>query len=354
MIKMPSVNVTFTEAAKNFVARNDRGIVGLIFKDGDADTVIEASRPEDIPTTTPTYIKAQMELAMIGYMTAPQKVIAYVVSSASEDLSAAFSHFEMTKISFLAAPGAATQADKEDVVQFVKSIWSSGKGAIIAVLPNMAADSEVVVNWATDAAIAGDTVYSAADYCSRIAGMLATVPTRASVTYAPLPDLTACTKLTEAEQDAALTAGKLIAFWDGEKVKIARGMNSLQTTNYAKGSQFKKIRIVSAMGRVRVDIRRLGEDYYIGKYENSYDNKCVLVTAISDYMEVLKSEGVLSRYEVGIDIEANRKWLAENGIDPSQYTDDEIKAVETGERVFLTGKVKFLDAIEDIDFPITV
>jgi hypothetical protein len=351
---MPNVNIIFTEAAKTFVFRSEYGTVGLIFKDGETDRIIEADDPGDIPADVDEGIRAQMELALIGYKYAPRKVIAYIAAADSLDFSAAFEYFETARISFLAAPGAASQQEHAAVTNFVKGVWQSGAGCIIAVLPGAsAADSEVIVNWATET-VAGSTAYTAAQYCARIAGMLATTPTQASLTYAPLPELTGCTKLSKDAMDAAINGGNLIAFWDGEKVKIARAVNTLQTLTETKGRQFKKIRIVSAMGRVRADIKRLAEDGYLGKYENSYDNKCVLIAAISDYLEVLKSDGILSSYEVGIDIAANKGYLAENGIDPSKLTDAEIKTADTGERVFLTGKIKFLDAIEDIDFPITV
>jgi hypothetical protein len=357
---LPNVNIAFIEAAKTFAVRSERGIVGLILKGGEADRIIEVSISADIPEGIDPDVKEQIELALIGYRTAPRKVLAYIAAEDSENLSAAFEYFETTKISYLAAPGATTTAEKKSVVDFVKGIWQSGEGCIIAVVPGSDADSEVVVNLATDALIAGETVYTAAQYCSRIAGMAATTPTRASLTYAPLPDLTGCTKLPKADMDTAIDAGKLIAFWDGEKVKIARGMNSLKTLSETKGKQFKKIRIVDAMGRVRTDIKRYAEDHYLGKYENSYDNKCVLISAISDYLEILKKEGVLSTYEVTIDLDANRAYLAENGVDTgsgktlSDFTDDEIKTADTGSHVFLTGKIKFLDTIEDIIFPITV
>jgi hypothetical protein len=351
---MPSVNIVFIEAAKTFGIRSERGIVGLILKDGETDRIIEVSTVDDIPEGLDPNIREQIELTLIGYRTAPRKVLAYIAAADSEDLSAAFEYFESSKASYLAAPGATSTNEKTAVIEFTKRIWQSGKGCIITVLPDNNADSEVIVNLATPGFIAGEAVYTAAQYCARIAGMAATTPTRASLTYAPLPELTGCTKLSKADMDTAIDAGKLIVFWDTEKVKIARGVNSLQTLSDIKGDQFQKIRIIDAMGRVRTDIKRYAEDYYIGKYENSYNNKCVLISAISDYLEVLKGEGVLSSYEVGIDIAANRAYLTEKGHPPTDLTDDEIKAADTGSHVFLTGKIKFLDAIEDIVFPITV
>jgi hypothetical protein len=57
-----------------------------------------------------------------------------------------------------------------------------------------------------------------------------------SCTYAPLPEVSDVTSLTKEEMDTAIDAGEFILFNDGEKVKVGRGLNSLQTTTQDKGS----------------------------------------------------------------------------------------------------------------------
>ena len=154
--------------------------------------------------------------------------------------------------------------------------------------------------------------------------------------------------------DTAVDAGKLIVWFDGEKVKTARGVNSLTTTTQDKGDSFKKIKIVEAMDMIATDIRTTAEDDYLGKYANTYDNKCLLISAIGNYFDQLKLDGVISAYTIGIDIEANRSYLKGKGIDVESMSDDEIKVADTGSFVFLKAAVKIFDAIEDIVLPITL
>lgn len=144
-------------------------------------------------------------------------------------------------------------------------------------LPNKAADSEAVVNFATGDILVGTTEFTTAEYCSRIAGLIAGTPMTISCTYAPLPEVSDVGRLTRAAMDAAVDAGKFILFHDGEKVKVARGVNSLQTTTQDKGDAWKKIKMVEVMDMIQTDIRTTAQDAYIGKYANSYDNKCLLV-----------------------------------------------------------------------------
>ena len=104
------------------------------------------------------------------------------------------------------------------------------------------------------------------------------------------------------------------------------------------------------------DIRRTAQDSYIGKYANSYDNKCLLITAIQEYFEQLESDGILKRGEssVSIDLTAQENYLKSRGTDTSEMSEQEIKEADTGSNVFLTASIKILDAIEDINLDIVI
>jgi hypothetical protein len=154
--------------------------------------------------------------------------------------------------------------------------------------------------------------------------------------------------------DKAVDAGELIVWWDGEKCKTGRGVNSLVTLTQEKNTQFQKIKIVDAMDMIADDIRMTAEDNYIGKYANSYDNKCLLISAIGNYFDQLVSDSVIDSYTLSIDVEANRSYLKGRGEDVDSMSDDEIKTANTGSYVYLTCTLSMLDAIEDIVLPISI
>ncbi len=170
-----------------------------------------------------------------------------------------------------------------------------------------------------------------------------------SCTYAPTTEITNLTRLTHAQEDAAVDAGQLVLVHDGTKAKVSRGVNSLQTTT-GKGDCYKKIKLVELMDMIRYDIRTTGQDSYIGKYANTYDNKCLLLTAIRLYFQTLEREGLLKSgaSTVGIDMEAQRTYIASLGVDPTELDDATIKQYNTGSQVFLTASIVPIDAIEDI------
>ena len=200
--------------------------------------------------------------------------------------------------------------------------------------------------------------------CARIAGLLAGTGLTVSGTYAPLQDFVDVSRLTKAEQDEAVGAGKLIALWDGEKVKLNRAVTSLTTTSADKGDSFKKIKLVETMDMMEDDIRKTIEDSYIGKFSNSYDNKCLLITAINAYFMGLVNDGLLDIGQCQIDIEGQKQWLKAQGKkviledgsekDIDDCSDMEIKRANTGSHVFLKAVVSLVDAIEDVSLKITV
>ncbi len=384
----PSVDVSFIEKGISAITRSERGIVMLWVKDtlpelaANPVTVVTES---DIPDSLSDMAKEQVKLAMIGYTNAPKKILVYcmgIVEDTEAEAEAvdagykkAMTDAETIRFDYLAIPTVETDGKGEDIASWVKSMRENKKKKIKAVLPNTAADNEGIINFTTEKSIKTDTVtgkdgaktmvdtvYTAEKYCARIAGLIAGTPMTIACTYAPLPELSDCTRLTD--NDTPVDRGEFIVFYDGEKVKVVRGVNSFVTTVDGKGDSFKKIKIVEAMDMINDDIVRTAQDSYLGKYANTYSNKCLLITAISSYFAQLKRDDIISGYSVGLDAEAIRIYLKGKGIqatledgttkDVDECSDKEIVTADTGASVFLTGSVKILDAIEDIKMPIYI
>ena len=350
---MPSVVISFTEKAIASIKRGNRGVVGIVIKDIVTTTnPIVLTSAVDVPTTLTAANQEQIKLAFNGYTNAPSKVIVYVLGE-SDELKDALDYFETCKIDWLAVPGAETDGKSTDIASWVKAKRADGK-MVKAVLPNTASDCEGIVNFATENVYVNDKEYTTEEYCTRIAGLLAGTSLSISATYATLPEITDCSRMTKEERDKAVDDGKFIVWHDGEKVKTGRAVNSLTTTTSEKGESFTKIKIVEAMDVIYSDIRQTAEDSYIGKYANTYDNKCLLISAIGNYFQSLIDANVLSGYEIGIDIEANKAYLKTKGVDVDALSDEEIKKADTGSNVYLTAKINILDAIEDITLPIAI
>ncbi len=382
----PSVDISFIEKGISVITRGERGIVMLWVKDTLPELVnnpITVVTESDIPESLSDTTIEQVKLAMIGYINAPKKVLVYCMGI-TEDAETeavetgykkAMTVTETIHFDYLAIPTVETDDKGEDIASWVKTMREIKKKKIKAVLPNVAADNEGIINFTTEKSVKTetvtgkdgakttiDTIYTAEQYCARIAGLIAGTPMTIACTYAPLPELSDCTRLTD--NDTPIDKGEFIIFYDGEKVKVVRGVNSFVTTVDGKGDSFKKIKIVEAMDMINDDIVKTAQDSYLGKYVNTYSNKCLLLTAISSYFMQLKRDDIVSSYSISLDAKAIRLYLKEKGIkavldngevkEVDDCSDQEIITADTGASVFMTGNVKILDAIEDIKLPIYI
>lgn len=93
---------------------------------------------------------------------------------------------------------------------------------------------------------------------------------------------------------------------------------------------------------------------YIGNYPNSYDNKCLLITAIKGYLKQLEDKGWIEKGKsvMEINVEKQKAYLESVGVDTTDMDEQAIKEANTGSKVFLKGSVSILDAIEDVDIVI--
>lgn len=63
-----------------------------------------------------------------------------------------------------------------------------------------------------------------------------------SATFVLLNEVVDFDRKTKAEMDEAISDRGLILYYDGEKIKLTRAVNSLVTTTQDKGKSFKKIK----------------------------------------------------------------------------------------------------------------
>lgn len=355
---LPSLNIVFASAASESVKRSQRGVVGLIVKDAPASVnPAIIYKTKDIPDTFGEDTKEQILLALKGNVNAPSKIVVFAVGKEAENYEEAQKYFELKKVNWLACPTAETDKQTESITAWVKE-QREGRNKVKVVLSNKEADCEGIINYATESVTAGEKTYTAEKFCARIAGLLAGTPSTQSATFSVLKEVTDCTKMEKSEIDTAIEAGKFLLFYDGEKVKVARGVNSLKTTTEEKADPWKKIKVVETMDMIHDDLVILAEDYYIGKYTNTYNNKCLLLTAIRSYFDELARSGLLDSYEVDFDVEAIRDYLVEHkGIkreDAESMSDAEIRKQYTDEKVFMKAWLKIADVMEDLTLNVEV
>lgn len=189
-------------------------------------------------------------------------------------------------------------------------------------------------------------------YIARLLGVFAGLPFTRSATFYELHDLEYVEEVEDIE--ASINAGKLVLMNDEGVVRIARAVNSLTTTGEGVSDEMKKITIVEAMILIKKDVRAVFKNDYVGKYKNKYDNQVLFISAINSYYDRLADEDILDGNGENIamiDIEKQRAaWIEIGKSEAEEWDNLKVKLNTFRSNIFLTGKNKILDAIEDLDY----
>lgn len=350
---LPLINIEFKGKAVSAIKRSAMGIVSLILRDDIGTfTSKEYRSVDDIVSTEWTadnvdYIKK----TLLG---TPSKVIVERVATTDVDYTAALSRLGNKKWNYLAIPEIET-AEVQDIVSWIKSKRENDKKTFKAVLPNVKADHEGIINFTTDGIVVGGKTYSAAEYTARIAGVLAGLPFTLSSTYYVLPEVESINESETPNED--IDNGELILINDGEKIKIGRGVNSLTTTTVVKTEDFKKIKVLEVMDMILDDIRDTFNNSYVGKVPNTYDNQVLFFTSVNSYFKSLSGDEILDpnfENRANVNVDAQRSAWEGIGTDTTDWDEQKVKEMSFKSNVFAAGTVKIVDAMEDLDFQISI
>lgn len=351
---LPELTFSLKKAADNVAIRVSAGIVAMILRDAKGNGLHTINRESDIPAELGVDNIAAIKRAMVGYITKPDVVYVSVIA-ADADIATGFRALSVYSYDYLVGPADISAEDAQTLADLVKAQRVKryvGK----AVLPNVAADDEGVINFVSTGIKAGSTTFTTAQFAGRIAGVLAGTPAECSATYAALEELTGVDAVEN--PDAAVDAGKLFLIDDGRQVKLSRAVTSKTTLGEDDPDMLKKIKLVAALDLIRYYAITTVEDEYLGKCANTYDNKCILLVAFSDFLASLEAQNVIQEGSSGaeLDAEAIRTYLlgqAEAAGDSAEIirvkalADEALRKEDTGSHVFLHLYGHVLDAMED-------
>lgn len=249
--------------------------------------------------------------------------------------------------------------DAGDVVRhFALSDWikdqrNNKKKTFKAVVYNVPADHEGIINFTTSQVTIDAATYTGIQYTARIAGVLAGLPLDNSATYYTLDEVDNFQESLDPDGD--INVGKLILVKDNG-VRIAREVNSKVTFTTAKGEDWRSIKNIEGMDMITEDIRDTFKLTYTGKVPNTYANKMIFVSFINSYFLGLAGTVLDDEYDnlADIDTVAQRAWLIASGVDVTNLSDMQVRKYNTGTKVFLAANIQLLSAMEDLAFVIEI
>ena len=359
---LPDIVIEFSKKAVVAIKNGSLGIVGIMLKDAKNNGVMVLRSNDEIPTGDSAFSPANTAHIARAFVGAPSKVIIYTMPQDAEDYTEAKKYFNSTRVHYLVGAPDISKAEATDLATWVNGLRKNSKRRPVLVVPSTTGDSRGVINFSvvnySDASKieVGEERYTEAEYCSRIAGLLAGLDLKVSATYKPLNEVTGIPIVASDEEvDTAVDEGKLTLYNAGDRIVIARGVNSLTTVTEVETEDLQKIKISAIQDLIETDIYTTINESYIGNYSNSYDNKCLLITAIKGYLRGLEAteggKGYLKADSstMELNVAKQKLYLESIGIDTSEMDEQAIKEANTGSHVFLKGTISILDAIEDVD-----
>lgn len=352
-IGLPSITVAFKKKASTALKRGNNGVVALLLRDSTNAGITYVNGTYDIPSTLSEDNKKYINLALLGNVYQPQKIIVCVIGI-EDQIQTGFELLELEQFNYLAVPSVKTE-EKTAIKSFIEKMREEIKYKVKCVL-NSNADYEAIINSTTDNVVTEHfETLTKDEFCASVAGVITGTPLNQSITFVSPKEVVNIPAQTNEQAKAKVKAGELILVKEMGKIRFARGINSLTTTNTQKTEEFRKIKLLDIMDLIHNDIRETCIENYIGKVANNYDNKCKLIVGIDAYLgKLAKDELIESAYEVGIDIDAQADYLKSKNIDVTNMSEQEIKQANTGDKVFLKIVITLIDAMEEISIDVEI
>ncbi len=388
-IGLPNIQVIFQGLANTAVVRSSRGVACLIVKDntgfevlaeGKAKSRKEKSTEEEqvkaLSVTEEEKIiqeyKGFTEVTKEDYTDKNYKIIEdvfltdisklFVIKIANEKTFDDIKPFINKEINWIAYIGETKEEQKKlaDFVKLENKTRAKRLKAICYNLEQASADDMHIVNFTNENITKTDgTTVVGYEYLGRLLGVLAGCRMDTSVTYTVLSDLKSVQEIGDTEAiNTAIGNGQLVLINDDDGVRIARGVNSLQTNDKNHTEDMKYITIVEAMDLMYEDIINTFKKVYLGRFKNSYDNQVLLISAINSYFRDLAREEILDpnyNNTTFVDIEKQREiWISNGKLEAQNWSDIEVKNNTFRTNVYLQANVKFLNAMEDLLFVVNM
>lgn len=389
---LPKVQIDFKTKSTTAIARSARGIVVMILKNEETDTMksYKIADITDIPETGIT--DKNVDLIKKCLLGTPLRILVYTIpldtiEEATFNQNTVLKEITNIKWNYICAP-TATNQEQEDLASWIKTQRNNKKKTFKAVLAHQEADDKGIINFCTeniqvanpnytetdseeiayvddaytDVSVIADgqskseepefITYTAIEYTARIAGILAGLSLDRSATYYQLTEVESVE--TYEDIDSLIDKGQLLLIDEGEGdgVKIARACNSLTTFTTDVGQDFRFIKIIECVDMITDDIRDTFKSDYVGKVINDYNHKMLFISAILVYFSGLKGNVLdnspTAQNTVNIDEEQQKKYAITKGENVAEMTVQQIREYNTGTNVYLTGRITPVNAMEDL------
>ncbi len=366
-VTMPSIDVIFKQLAGSLIERSERSIAILIVKD-DTDKSFYYRMYKDATAVDDDSEKftAQNLQAIKDVLTFPvSKLYVYRIDATGGLIGNALKLIQRYVKTGWITIANGTEDEFESLTSWIKAREKEHKSYKAVVYNVATTDCKHIVNFCNEKVTFADERGEAdgVNYCPSLIGILSSCNIQRGSTYYICSNLSGVQEYepeestgdVEEDRNTALGTGKFILFNDDEVIRIARGINSMTTTDGINNTEdMKWIEIVETMDLISDDISSVFKETYLGNYKNNYDNQVIFISAVNAYLKELANDYVLDNNynnKVDVDVESQRNaWLGVAKEEAADWDEQTVKNNTFKRTVFLKGDIKILNAMEDLQF----
>ncbi|WP_019908283.1 phage tail sheath family protein [Paenibacillus sp. HW567] len=219
---------------------------------------------------------------------------------------------------------------------FVKRLRDTEGKKVQAVLSDYAmADHEGIISVANGVVLSDGTTIDKTNAVAWVAGATAGAAVNESLTYQAYDDaVDADVRFNHTETVSALTSGEMLFTYNGGRAVVEQDINTFTGFSPDKGKVFSKNRVLRVLDGVSGDLKRIFENYFIGKVANNVDGRALFWSQCVSYMNDLQNLGAIDNFNSQTDI------VVTAGVDSdSVVLDIAVKPVDSVEKVYMKVKV---------------
>lgn len=256
-------------------------------------------------------------------------------TSSGADFSAALTAFEAYQFNVLGVSLDDTSS-KQIAIAYVKRQREEEGKKIQAVLINQpTANYEGIISLYNGIITADGLQVSPSDLVWEIAAMQASANINESLTYSAIPNaVDAFPRLTNSETINALKNGQLVVTALNGTAVIEQDINTLSSFTADRSKAFSKNRVMRILDAIGNDVKRIFEQFYIGKVSNNADGRALLKGEIVSYLVTLQGLGAIQNFDSQTDVSVS----AGSDVD-AVIVELSVQPVDSIEKIYMTVEV---------------
>jgi hypothetical protein len=304
--ELPGVYLNIKTNTPLSITPGDRGTVVILQELSTGDdhtmytiTATDAAYPENATD-------ADKKLTIEALKNA-QTVILYKLpeNHTADDVQTALENLESVDFNALSYPyddqteEKAYETAKTNITNWISAMYDDEGVAMQAVLANIDADSDRVINVVQGVLLSDGTELSAAELTAWVAGATAGASMRTSNTgkkYVGAVDVVP--RMKSSAMTEASKAGKFLLKVDkSQNVTIVYDINSYTSFTVEKGKMFRKNRIIRTLDNIKNDLGVIYEGNYVGKYDNNDNGHILLKNMYVAYLKEVQRLNAIKNFE---------------------------------------------------------